>query len=326
MRAVGFLAPHAFNNKLSQSNADWGVHDALALMQRVSGMCNREECQKDKGMILTILFILIVSILLIFTAFFFFREDKEEQVTPLCPQLVVKDAALTFKIALDPLAEKLEVLNYMDPSQTIAKVAMDWPDPFRPCASGIASTARLQNAGGMNLATVVARNVAVSGQALALCRSGCEIFGFVEPDSAMRYHVRHRTGVHLLTLEGDFATWQVDGVNPAGAVVFSAKKEGDFCVGKVQRHVDAGLLICCVIAAHIHRVLQQPPHGAPPLHDVSSPRPPGSSIPRPLMDDPQKKTAESPSESSSISPTPSHGTLPPTPEQPFSPHGVSGGG
>lgn len=272
MRASGFLAPtsvHDFYRKLSETSADWGLRDALRLIQQASGRsCEQEACHKDEGTILTILFVLIISIVLIFTAFFFFREDKEEQVTPLCPQLVVRDASLTFKIALDPAAEKLEVFSDKDGAQPLAKVAMDWPDPFRPCASGIASTARLQSASGMNLATVVARNVAVSGQALALCRSGCEIFGFVESDSENgRYHVRHRTGVHLLTLTGNFSTWDVEGVNPAGAPVFSAKKEGDFCVGKVSQHVDAGLLICCIIAAHIHRVLQQPPHGiqTPPL-------------------------------------------------------------
>jgi len=270
----GFLAPaeiHVIHNKISQSNVDWGMRDALQLVQQVIGACDQGYgCKEDRGTILVILFFLTISILTIVTTFFFFREDKEEQVTPLCPQLVVKDSFLTFKIALDPLAEKLEVItNDKDGNhKTIAKVAMDWPDPFRPCASGIASTARLQNTSGLNLATVVARNVAVSGQALALCRSGCEIFGFVEPDTPLRYQVKHRTGVHLLTIAGDFSTWNVDGVNPAGAVVFSAKQEGNFCVGKVQQHVDAGLVICCIIAAHIHRVLQQPPQG---LQELASP-------------------------------------------------------
>jgi len=278
--AGGFLAPH----KSSKRKVDFGLHDALMMVQKASRCEAGLECQKDQATILAILSLLIILLMLIFAAFFFFREDKEEQVTPLCPQLVVRDSALTFKIALDPLAEKLEVLDHKDDSQCIAKVAMDWPDPFRPCASGIASTARLQNSAGMNLATVVARNVAVSGQALALCRSGCEIFGFVEPDTAMRYHVRHRTGVHLLTLVGDFSTWHVDGVNPAGAVVFSAKKEGNFCVGKVQQHVDAGLLICCIVAAHIHRVLQQPPHGSCTV----SPPPYISMNPNQLMDQSQR--------------------------------------
>merc|ERR1740117_2186254 len=278
------ILPHNAPNEFHASNSkvDFGFHDALSFLQGVSGLCDEGvECQKDQATILTILLFLIISLMLIFIAFFFFREDKEEQVTPLCPQLVVKDSTLTFKIALDPTAEKLEVISNSDPRNVIAKVAMDWPDPFRPCASGIASTARLQNSAGMSLATVVARNVAVSGQALALCRSGCEIFGFVESDGPMRYHVRHRTGVHLLTLVGDFSTWHVDGVNPAGAVVFSAKKENGCVVGKVQQHVDAGLLICCVLAAHIHRVLHHPQHGEQP---GPSPRSYISSTPLQLAD------------------------------------------
>jgi len=268
--------------------------------------------------------------------FFFFREDKEEQVTPLCPQLVVRDAFLTFKIALDPLAEKLEVLSDKDPTSLIAKVAMDWPDPFRPCASGIASTARLQNAAGMNLATVVARNVAVSGQALALCRSGCEIFGFVEPDSNMRYHVRHRTGVHLLTLVGDFATWQVDGVNPAGAVVFSAKKEGDFCVGKVLQHVDAGLIICCVIAAHIHRVLSSSHPPSLGVQPMPGPAPSISMGPhltpngQPITDEPKQATENPPSPASAEQLLQSAAAMPQislsSPEQGFRSEGAARGG
>lgn len=267
MRAREFLAPteiRVIDHRLSHSTVDFGMRDALLLAQQVTGVCDdTSECHKDKATIEVIFSLLVVAIFLVFLAFYFFREDKEEQVTPLCPQLIVRDSALTFRILLDPMVEKLEVFSHTDPSQVIAKVAMDWPDPFRPCASGIASTARLQNMLGMNLATVVARNVAVSGQALALCRSGCEIFGFVEPDTPVRYHVRHRTGVHLLSIIGDFSTWNIDAVNPAGATVFSAKKEGDFVVGTVSQHVDAGLLICCVIAAHIHRVLQQPPHAMP---------------------------------------------------------------
>jgi len=83
-----------------------------------------------------------------------------------------------------------------------------------------------------------------------------------------------------LTLVGDFSTWHVDGVNPAGAVVFSAKKENGCVVGKVQQHVDAGLLICCVLAAHIHRVLHNPSGETP----GPSPRSYISSTPLQLSD------------------------------------------
>lgn len=283
----GFLAPressHVIPNEFSESTVDFGLRDALQLVQQMSGICDTGfECQQDKDTILIVLSVLIICIGLVCLAFFFFREDKEEQVTPLCPQLLVRDSSFTFKIGLDSKAEKLDVLDDKDASHVIAQVAMDWPDPFRTCASGIASTARLQNSSGMNLATVVARNVAVSGQAIALCRSGCEIFGFVEPDTPTRYHVRHRTGAHLLTLIGDFSTWDVQGVNAAGATVFSAKQEDGFCVGQVQQHVDLGLCLSCVIAVHIHRFMQQPAQGMP----VSSPPPNVSTTSGELVDHP----------------------------------------
>jgi hypothetical protein len=242
------------------------IRQALQLLQTVGGRCsNQRECKRESEIILFITCTLLLLIICIFTAFFFFREDKEEQVTPLCPQMVVRESSMVFKLSWALRAEKIDVCSAEDPSKVLAKVAMDWPDPFRPCASGIASTARLMNMAGMNMATVVARNCAVSGQALALCRHGCEIFGFVEPDTSMRYHVKHRTGVHLLTLVGDFANWNVDGVNPAGAVVFTAKKENGHIVGRVTQYVDAGLMICCVIAAEVHRALQQPPPLEGPL-------------------------------------------------------------
>lgn len=204
------------------------------------------------------LFLLIgicTSILLIVIAFMFFREDKEEQITPLCPQMVVKDIHISFKLPMTSSADtSLIVTNLED--EAICKVAMDWPDPFRPGASGVAATVRLQSNQDNTLATVVARSVAVVGQGLALCRAGCEIFGFVEPDGPTRYNVRHRTGVHLLTLVGDFGDFgNVEGINPVGSKVCWIKADGAEYNGKVLQHVDAGLVMCAFFATHVHRKL-----------------------------------------------------------------------
>merc|ERR1719464_2524101 len=157
------------------------------------------------------------TIVAVVCAFAFFREDKEEQITPLCPQLVVKEVDLAFKMPLDSQADSRTVTDLSN--QPICKVALDWPDPFRPGASGVAATVRLQTNMDLTLATVVARNVAVVGQGLALCRAGCEIFGFVEFEGPSRFSVRHRTGVHLLTLTGDFEGIDVEGINPVGSKV-----------------------------------------------------------------------------------------------------------
>merc|ERR1719240_1531353 len=101
-----------------------------------------------------------------------------------------------------------------DQGNVLCKVLMEWPDPFRHSGSGIAATARILSPFEGTYATVVARTPAVAGQSIALCRSGCEIFGFVDPDGEGRFNIRHRTGVHMLTLTGDLAEGSLVGTNP----------------------------------------------------------------------------------------------------------------
>merc|ERR1719291_1356804 len=103
------------------------------------------------------------------------------------------------------------------------------------------------------------------------------IFGFVEPEGDSVYHVRHRTGVHLLTLTGDFGEWDVEGTNIAQTKVCSFRKTGDECRGFVMEQVDSGLVIASLLAIHVHQHLPEtvaeedgvPPgaamFGAPPL-------------------------------------------------------------
>jgi len=225
------------------------------LLQEAVQICDPARdnlCYVEKVKVAVVLISLCSTIVLVICAFTFFREDKEEQITPLCPQLVVKDAKKTFRLPLGTQAENLDVVDDKDPPNILCKVSMDWPDPFRGSPHGVAATVRLHKR-EETLATVVARNVAVVGQGLALCRTGCEIFGFVEPDGD-RYHVRHRTGVHLLTLHGDFDKF-VEGVNPVGSSVCTIKYINGECVGEVVQHVDAGLVICALMATHVHRRL-----------------------------------------------------------------------
>mmetsp|Transcript_75906 Transcript_75906/g.138325 ORF Transcript_75906/g.138325 Transcript_75906/m.138325 type:complete len:392 (-) Transcript_75906:31-1206(-) len=232
--------------------------------------------------VLVLLIGLCAAILTIICTFTFFREDKEEQITPLCPQLVVKDAELNFKLPLGIEAESMNVTDRK--GESFCKVSLDWPDPFRPVASGVAATVRLQScSGGTTLATVVARNVAVVGQGLALCRSGHEIFGFVEPEIDRRYHVRHRTGVHLLTLFGDFDAVSIEGINPVGSKVCSIQKSTDGIVyGRVLQHFDAGLVICALLATHVHRRLSQ----ASPAQNYAGAWDPTAGLYRPVFSPP----------------------------------------
>jgi hypothetical protein len=237
------------------AKVNFGLRGAW-LLQEASYACDptKDFCSMESTKVIILLITLSSTIVLVICAFTFFREDREEQITPLCPQLIVKDHELNFKIPLGTRANDMDVVDTKDPPDTVCKVSMDWPDPFRGSPHGVAATVRIHNR-DLTLATVVARNVAVLGQGLALCRSGCEIFGFVEPDGP-RYLVRHRTGVLLLTLIGDFDNWDIEGVNPVGSKVCKMEKRGvDECVGSVCQHVDAGLVICALMATHVHRRL-----------------------------------------------------------------------
>lgn len=236
-------------------NVSWNMRGAWLLQTSVE-ICGpgQDSCRLESLHALYLLVGICTSIMLIICAFAFFREDKEEQITPLCPQLVVKDGDLSVKLPLNAQADNNMVVTDLN-GVTICKVAMDWPDPFRPGASGVAATVRLQNNLDLTLATVVARSVPVVGQGLALCRAGCEIFGFVEPDGPTRYNVRHRTGVHLLTLVGDFVNLDIEGINPVGSKVCWFKQVGNEQTGKILQHVDAGLVLCSLLSTQVHRRL-----------------------------------------------------------------------
>eukprot|EP00933_Yihiella_yeosuensis_P074974 TRINITY_DN8408_c0_g1_i1.p1 TRINITY_DN8408_c0_g1~~TRINITY_DN8408_c0_g1_i1.p1 ORF type:complete len:326 (+),score=34.45 TRINITY_DN8408_c0_g1_i1:131-1108(+) len=241
----------------------WLFQSALGKVSSTFGFrhcSNIEGCGVESLHVILLLTFLIVTLLLIILAFAFFREDKEEQITPLCPQLVLRESDLHFKMPFDSKDDNFPV-TYLD-GGILVKVASDWPDPFRSGTCGVSATVRMQNKDDVTLATVVARNLAMVGQGLALCRAGCDSFGYVEPDGPQMYHVRHRTGVHLLTLMGNFGgpsggPCDIDGVNPVGSKVCSLKKEpeGGLCSGWILQHFDAGLVISSLLAVHVHRRL-----------------------------------------------------------------------
>jgi len=106
---------------------------------------------------------------------------------------------------------------------------------------------------GQTLATVLLSPIAVSSQSLALCRSGHDVFGFVQPEGPRRFCVRHRSGILLLNFVGDLQAIDVVGINPCGNKVCWFQKIGDECVGRALQHVDAGLVICSMLASHMHQ-------------------------------------------------------------------------
>lgn len=243
----------------SQREVPWSMRGAW-LLQETAHLCEGDaDCRTETFHVLALLSSLCVAIVGVVCAFTFIREDKEEQITPLCPQLVVRNSDLKFKMPHDTTGGAFDVKGTADPQETICSVSVDWTDPLRGGTGGVAATVRLKNTMDFTIATIVARNIAVVGQSLALCRAGCEIFGFVEPDGDHRYHVRHRTGVHLLTLIGDFASCQIDGLNPVGAKVCTIQRINDEVHCRVLQHVDAGLVMCSLLATHVHRRLAPRP-------------------------------------------------------------------
>jgi hypothetical protein len=193
--------------------------------------------------------ILLTSLLCTFN---FLREDKEEHITPMCPRLVVKDTDFHFRLPVAAMEhQSSDILNAND--ESIAKITMDWPDQLRFADGGVSATARL-GIGDSVIGTVVARKPHTIGQGIALCRASCEIFGYIDahPDGKA-FSVRHRTGILLLTLIGNFDTFDVEGLNPVGTKVCWFQQHGDECCGRVLQHVDAGLVICALLAAMIHR-------------------------------------------------------------------------
>lgn len=211
------------------------------------------DCRAENLYLLLVLFGLIAAIGASLTMFFFFREDKEEQITPLCPQLVVHEQEIGLRL---PLKEESNLVEVVDSSGKVhSRLLMDWPDPFRAeSRGGVVATVRLLSDTGVTLATVVA-SMGTQGLGLALYRGNSEIFGFVKAEPPRRYHVRHRTGVHLLTLVGDFSVLDFDGTNPVGSRVCSFKTVDGDCHGRVLQHVDAGLIMCSLMATYVHRRL-----------------------------------------------------------------------
>jgi hypothetical protein len=208
-------------------------------------------CKAEVFKVLTLLIGLCVCIIVVICLFSFFREDKDEQITPLCPQMVVNTPGFMFKLQLTGAPQSVAVLGADD--QPINQVLIDYP---APAVGGVVAQVRLLDMHSKILATVVARDIGAGAQGLALLR-GHEIFGFVEPEGNNVYQVRHRMGVHLLTLAGDFDEWDVEGANAAETKVCSFRKTGDECRGFVMEQVDSGLVIASLLAIHVHQHLQR---------------------------------------------------------------------
>lgn len=200
---------------------------------------------------------LIISILVTLVAHLFVRENQEDNITPLCPSLIVKGDALQFKM---PVPSESDIVDVTDLSgKPIMRLAQELRDPFKPGFMGVVATVRLTCPQDILLATIVVRPAVKQG--VALCGAECDIFGFLDKVSDKRYDIRHRTGHLLMALFGDFDGGEIQCVSPAGsACTFS--QEGGNIVGGIEQNVDPGLVIGSLCAAHLHRNFSNctPPH------------------------------------------------------------------
>lgn len=205
---------------------------------------------------------LLAAILCSMATYTMIREEQEENITPLCPALIVKDEQLEFTMPSQCGSEVLEVTDMS--GKHIVKLTQELRDPFRPGSMGVAATVKLCSPQDIVFATIVVRPAAKQG--VALCRAGCEIFGFVEQVTEKRYDIRHRTGHLLMTMVGDFETGEVQCLSPAGGVIGTMGHKEERVVGCVHQHVDAGLVIGSMCATQLHKKINSVPP-APTLDD-----------------------------------------------------------
>lgn len=225
----------------------------LQTAQQLRYCLTLEDCQSDRLQLTLVLIVLLSAILSMLCAFAFFREDKED-ITPLTPQLMVKEAEMVVNLSLTAQDDNFAITK--EDGEVVASVAIEWPDPFRP-GCGVAGQVRVFNSQQV-LGIVSARSVLNSfGQAphgLALCREKHEMFAWVEVEGARSFHVRHRTSQPLLTLVGELTpggTVDMEGYNPVGFKVCSLKNGK--C--KVTQHFDAGMVFLSLLAIHLHKRL-----------------------------------------------------------------------
>jgi hypothetical protein len=219
-----------------------------------------DECRAEGIKALALFIALSITIVTVLCMFAFFREDKEEQITPLSPQMIVKDEDKAFTLTLTSAVSQMLMTDTS--GKVFLRASVDYPDPDRPQASGVAARAGIKDDRDVMVATVLARR---SGPHLSIviCRASYDIFGFPEqdqdPDARGTYKVRHKTGLDLLFLSGNFDTMQVEGKAPAGTTIcrFGRRQEDSEVTGSVLQGYDVGLVFAALLGVKIHHRLSR---------------------------------------------------------------------
>eukprot|EP00929_Paragymnodinium_shiwhaense_P015453 TRINITY_DN123549_c0_g1_i1.p2 TRINITY_DN123549_c0_g1~~TRINITY_DN123549_c0_g1_i1.p2 ORF type:complete len:369 (-),score=93.22 TRINITY_DN123549_c0_g1_i1:61-1167(-) len=220
-----------------------------------------EPCQVEAIQLLLLLGSLLTALFAVFCMLSHIHEDRTELLMPLAPGLLVKQPVLLFRMPLDsPDMDSFEVLDKGD--QVLCKVTMSWADPFRKEPNDMLGVAYVHDSRDIALGMVVAKGGKTpgSGVQIGIRRVLTENFAKIDVAGPKLLHVRHRTNAMLLTLLGDFTpdATDIEGLNEGGTKVFSMRRLGDECMCKVMQNVDAGLVICSVLGARMHRRLTSP--------------------------------------------------------------------
>merc|ERR1719356_292472 len=105
-----------------------GRHEGFTLAgaSSMEWLCNQgSDCQVEALYMLMLVLALLVSVVTVLTSFTFFREDKEEQITPLCPRLVVKDDELGVSFPLHDDAHTVVVSDQK--GRVHCRMHIEWP-------------------------------------------------------------------------------------------------------------------------------------------------------------------------------------------------------
>merc|ERR1719421_487568 len=87
-----------------------------------------------------------------------------------------------------------------------------------------------------------------------VCRPNGETFGVLKQDDGGKYYLKSKEGKKLLVFQGEFRQKAVNVMNTPGKLICSTERcVVDFDAAphyqvRVAPHVDAGLVICCLLA------------------------------------------------------------------------------
>mmetsp|Transcript_106975 Transcript_106975/g.255318 ORF Transcript_106975/g.255318 Transcript_106975/m.255318 type:complete len:321 (-) Transcript_106975:87-1049(-) len=253
---------------VEKPQASWNMRGAWLLQTASSSCAPGEACYTDQLRLTFLLIVLVGAIASMLCAFGFFREDKDELLTPLTPQLVVKkEERMILQFPFDSKEDNFLVTKVN--GDIFCQVESKWPDPFREGSKVPEVEVRLSNAKNQPLtmvSTVVDRNFVMASHAFSLCRNHNkdEPFAFVtpeHPDNPRRYFVRHRMGYPLMSLDGDFGPEgriSIRGLNKDNYQICGLEKTASGeCQCFVLQHIDAGLVLGALFAIRLHSRLAQ---------------------------------------------------------------------